>query len=123
MRRKDAETDAERVQELIGAWQSNGLGVVGPEATLNALRMGQVDELLLAGTAGELAVARLPDDAAPGHLLANTSAPSGVDEPRLKLADELVTRAHQTSARLRFIEDQGLLKELGGVGALLRFRL
>ena len=121
LRRKDAETDAERVQELIGAWQSNGLGVVGPEATLKALRMGQVDELLIAGSPDALAPARLPDDAAPGHIKAQTSAPSPADEGRLKLADELVTRAQQTGARVRFIEDPELLKDFGGVGALLRF--
>jgi peptide subunit release factor 1 (eRF1) len=121
LRRKDAETDAERVEELINAWQGSGLGVVGPEATLNALRLGQVEELLIAGNAAELAPARLPDDAAPGHVKAQSSAPAPVDEQRLKLADELVTRAQQTAARVRFIEDPGLLREFGGVGALLRF--
>jgi peptide subunit release factor 1 (eRF1) len=45
------------------------------------------------------------------------------DETQLKLADELVTRAQQTSARVRIIEDPALLKEFGGVGALLRFRI
>jgi peptide subunit release factor 1 (eRF1) len=34
-----------------------------------------------------------------------------------------VTRAQQTSARIRFIEDASLLAEVGGVGALLRFRI
>jgi peptide subunit release factor 1 (eRF1) len=41
----------------------------------------------------------------------------------LKLADELVTRARQTAARIRFIEDEHLLADVGGVGALLRFRV
>jgi peptide subunit release factor 1 (eRF1) len=39
------------------------------------------------------------------------------------LADTLVTAAHQTSAKVTFIEDPTLLKEVGGVGALLRYRL
>ena len=124
LRQKDAESDAERVGELIGAWRSNGLGVVGPEATLHALQMGQVDELLIGGTAQELkAVQKLPDDAAPGEVVAETSAPAQADEGQLKLSDELVTRAQQTGARIRIIEDPGLLKEFGGVGALLRFRI
>ena len=123
LRHKDAETDAEQVQQLIGAWQSAGLGVVGPEATLKALQMGQVDELLITGTAAALGSARLPDDAAPGHVLAQTSAPAGVDQDKLKLADELVTRARQTGAHVRFIEDPDLLAEFGGVGASLRFRI
>jgi peptide subunit release factor 1 (eRF1) len=123
LRQKDAETDAERVQELMGAWQSGGLGVVGPEATLRALQMGQVDELLIAGVPDSLRATKLPDDAAPGQVKAETSAVSTANEKQLKLADELVTRAQQTSARVRFIEDLELLKEFGGVGALLRFRI
>ena len=67
---------------------------------------------------------KLPDDAAPGGVAAETSAPQGVaDEARLKLSDELITRAQQTGARVRFIEDAALLADIGGVGALLRFRI
>jgi len=123
LRQKDAETDAERVQELVGAWQSGGLGVVGPDSTLKALQNGQVDELLMSGTAQELGSARLPDDAAPGPVKAETSASGDTDERKLKLADELVTRAQQTGAAVRFIENSDLLKDFGGVGALLRFRI
>jgi peptide subunit release factor 1 (eRF1) len=123
LRQKDAETDAERVQELIGAWQGGGLAVVGPDSTLKALQMGQVDELLIAGVPDALRATRLPDDAAPGQVKAETSAVTNANERQLKLADELVTRAEQTAARVRFIEDPELLKEFGGVGALLRFRI
>ncbi|MGH9173703.1 MAG: Vms1/Ankzf1 family peptidyl-tRNA hydrolase, partial [Vicinamibacterales bacterium] len=124
LHQKDAESDAERVSELIDGWQSNGLGVAGPEATLRALQMGQVDELLISATARELkAVQTLPDDAAPGEVVAETSTPSPADQRQLKLSDELVTRAQQTGARVRIIEDSGLLKDFGGVGALLRFRI
>jgi peptide subunit release factor 1 (eRF1) len=123
LRQKDAESDAERVQELIGAWQSSGLGVVGPEGTLKALQMGQVEELLISGTPQDLRATKLPDDAAPGHVKAETSGATTAAESQLKLADELVTRAQQTSARVRFIEDPELLKAFGGVGALLRFRI
>ena len=123
LRQKDAESDAESVQELIDGWQSGGLGVVGPQATLKALQLGQVDELLISGDTKVLSASRLPDDAAPGHVTAKTSAPGSADEHKLKLADELVTRAQQTGARIRFIEKPELLAEFGGVGALLRFRL
>ena len=123
LRQKDAETDAERVQALIGEWQSGGLGVMGPDSALKALQMGQVDELLLTGTLQQLGRARLPDDAAPGPVKVETSASGETDELKLKLADELVTRAQQTGATVRFIEDESLLKEFGGVGALLRFRI
>jgi peptide subunit release factor 1 (eRF1) len=125
LREKDAETDAEKVDELLGAWRSGGLGVAGPESTLSALQLGQVDELIITAAPDALkSVQKLPDDAAPGVVVADTSAPQGAaDEGRLKLSDELVTRAQQTGASIRFIEDAALLADIGGVGALLRFRI
>jgi peptide subunit release factor 1 (eRF1) len=124
LREKDAETDAEKVEELLGAWRSGGLGVAGPESTLSALQLGQVDELIIAAAPDALKrVQKLPDDAAPGETVAETSDPQGADQNRLKLSDELVTRAQQTGARIRFIEDAALLADAGGVGALLRFRI
>lgn len=125
LRGKDADTDADKVEELMDAWQSGGLGVAGPEATLSAFQLGQVDELIITASPEVLKpVQKLPEDAAPGEVTVETSAPQGTaDEQRLKLADELVTRAHQTSARIRFIEDEHLLADIGGVGALLRFRI
>ena len=125
LREKDAETDAEKVEQLMDAWQSGGLGVAGPEATLTAFQLGQVEELIITASPETLKpVQKLPDDAAPGDVHADTSAPQGsADEKRLKLADELVTRAQQTAARIRFIEDENLLAGIGGVGALLRFRI
>jgi peptide subunit release factor 1 (eRF1) len=123
IRMKDAETDAEKVQELLDEWRSGGLGVAGPEATLTAFQMGQVDELIITGSVDTLKpVQKLPADAA-AEMQADTSAPEGVDEERLKLSAELIKRAQQTAARIRFIEDASLLQEVGGVGALLRFRI
>jgi peptide subunit release factor 1 (eRF1) len=125
LREKDAETDAEKVEELLNAWRSGGLGVAGPESTMRALQMGQVDELIITGTPEALKpLQSLPDDAAPGAVQVDTSAPQGTgDEARLKLSDELVTRAQLTGARIRFIENADLLADVGGVGALLRFRI
>lgn len=124
IRQKDAETDVERVRELLGAWQSGGLGVVGPEATMSALQLGQVDELLMTGSPQELkASAKLPEDAARGKVVTETSAVDAARGRQLELADELVTRAQQTGATVRIIEDPELLRTVGGVGALLRFRI
>jgi peptide subunit release factor 1 (eRF1) len=39
-----------------------------------------------------------------------------------RAADELVTKARQTAATVRFIEDPAPLSAVGGVGALLRFK-
>jgi peptide subunit release factor 1 (eRF1) len=124
LRQLDAKTDAERVDQMIGAWRSNGLAVVGPEATLAALQLGQVEELLITATPALLKKTKeLPDDAAPGPVDVDTSGSMNVDPDRLKLADELVTKAQQTAARIRFIENPELLQDVGGVGAILRFRI
>ncbi len=125
LRGKDAQTDAEHVAQLIGAWRGNGLGVVGPEECLRALEMGQVEELLITATPSDIRRAQsLPTSVAPGPVEVDTSAASvGLDAERMKLADEFVTKAQQTSARIRFIEETGLLADVGGVGALLRFKI
>jgi peptide subunit release factor 1 (eRF1) len=124
IRTKDAATDAEKVEELIGEWQSGGLGVAGPEATLSAFELGQVDELIITGSVESLKPVQKLPDAAPAQMQADTSGPeTGIDEARLKLSAELIKLAQQTSARVRFIEDASLLEEVGGVGALLRFRV
>jgi peptide subunit release factor 1 (eRF1) len=124
IRTKDAETDVETVQQLLDEWQSGGLGVVGPEATLSAFELGQVDELIITGSVNTLKpVQKLPDGAT-FEMQVDTSDPTGgIDEARLKLSAELIKRAQQTAARIRFIEDATLLEDVGGVGALLRFRI
>jgi peptide subunit release factor 1 (eRF1) len=125
LRARDAASDEEHVEQMLGAWRGGGLAVVGPEATLQALQMGQVEELLIAATPSILRrPASVPPGTTPGPVDVDTSAPQAtVDPDRLKVADELVTKAHATSARVRFIENADLLKEVGGVGALLRFRV
>ncbi|MFL6645724.1 MAG: Vms1/Ankzf1 family peptidyl-tRNA hydrolase, partial [Paraburkholderia fungorum] len=95
LRRDDAQTDAEQVQRMIDAWRAGGLAVAGIEATMRALDMRQVEELLIASRADRV------------------SGPT----------DELVAKAQQNSARIRFIEDDSLLADVGGVGALLRFKI
>jgi peptide subunit release factor 1 (eRF1) len=95
LRRDDADTDAEHVRRMIDAWRAGGLAVAGLEATMRALEIREVEELLIAARADRVA------------------GP----------ADELVARAQQNAARIRFIEDDSLLADVGGVGALLRFKI
>jgi peptide chain release factor subunit 1 len=124
LRAKDAETDQERVDALIGAWRGGGLAVVGAEDTLQALEMGQVEELVITADPSALGRAKsLPGNMAPGTVDVDTSANGDVDAERFKLADSLVTGAHATAARIRFIEDASLLSDVGGVGATLRFKI
>ena len=44
-------------------------------------------------------------------------------DPHLLAADLIVAHARQTGARVTFVEDAALLADVGGVGALLRYRL
>jgi peptide chain release factor subunit 1 len=90
MREKDAETDRERVEALLGTYRANGLAVVGLENTKKALELGQVDELVVGNE---------------------------------RDGDELIIKARQSAAKIRFIEDPALLQPAGGVGAFLRFKL
>jgi peptide subunit release factor 1 (eRF1) len=125
LRQHDAATDVERVEQVIGAWAAGGLGVVGPEATLKALAMQQVEELLITAAPERLRRSKeMPAGTAPGPVDVDTSSPrTDVDPELLKLADDLVTGAHKNGARVRFIEDPELLNDVGGVGALLRFKI
>jgi peptide subunit release factor 1 (eRF1) len=88
----DAEDAADR---LVGASRSDGLGVAGLASTLEALRLGQVDELLIDSSA------EFDDES----------------------SEELIRLAASTAARIRFCAGHGGLRKLGGVGGLLRFRL
>ena len=130
----DAKTDRERVDAAVGAYRAGGLGVVGADATLLALTNGQVDELLI--TASLASLQGLRGTRAAEMAIANDSAiaepavePSAAGEPAraemgtVRLADELVTKAHQTAARISFIEDPSLLESCGGVAATLRYRI
>jgi peptide subunit release factor 1 (eRF1) len=98
LRERDVETDREKVDELLGTYRANDLAVVGVEETQKALERGQVDELIIT--------------ASPADITAGEQA-----------ADELVTKARQTAATIRFIEDTALLSTVGGVGALLRYKV
>lgn len=106
MRQDDAKNDVEKVERLFNEFRSGGLGVVGARDTVTALNNGQVDELILSAARNEI---RRDEGTDP-------------EEPPI-LADTLVGAAHQTAAKVTFIEDPNLLKEVGGVGALLRYRI
>jgi peptide chain release factor subunit 1 len=119
-------TDRERVDAAVGAYRAGGLGVVGPEDTLMALATGQVDELLISASLREIQAPQVADDTLLAEPAVETASAgeAGEAEPQVvRLADELVTRATQTSATVTFIEDPSLLAEYGGVAALLRFRI
>jgi len=113
LRKKDEETDRERVEEMIGGYRASGLACVGREATRQALEMGQVDELVITAA---------PDTLASKKDKATTSDARELSKGE-STADDLIIQARNTSAKIRFIEDPALLEPVGGVGAFLRFKL
>lgn len=134
MQRVHSQSEREKVDAAVGAYRAGGLGVVGPEDTLDALVKGQVDELLIAARIGELASVGAGRRSPPGG-----SARAALPEPAIeavaagepadaaaetvRLAHELISKAAQTSARITFVEDPELLSRYGGVAAILRFRI
>lgn len=121
-RRHNSLSDLEKVEHLIGEYQRDGLAVAGVPQTLAALSNGQVEELLIASTADALQF----DKEEVEKVLSLYSSPGEASATldQRTVADELVTRATQlSSARITFIEDASTLKHVGGVGALLRYRI
>jgi peptide chain release factor subunit 1 len=125
LRASDADTDAAQVARMLDAWHANALAVAGPEETMRALQMGQVEELLITASPSELRrPTTVTTDMTPAPVDIDTTAPGGQDDAdRHRLADHFVVHAHMSAARVRFIEDPALLAPVGGVGALLRFRI
>ena len=131
MGRLNQQSDKDKVEAAIGGHRGGNLGVVGPEATLEALIKGQVDELLLSGTIASLKnvsprAAAMANDSTlmdPAVEVAAGGEAAQADPQVVRLADELVTRATKTSAKVTIIQDPELLQPHGGVAALLRFRI
>jgi hypothetical protein len=91
----EAENEHSLVEQLVSAVQMGGLGTAGLEHTRSALAQAQVDVLLLAGES-------TLDDAA---------------------RNDLVREAVNSGAAVEVVDKHPALIEMGGVGALLRFRL
>jgi len=129
MRGHDAENDADKVRRLFDEYRAGGLAVVGSQDTLEALSMGQVEELIITARQQHIEgdrddVAILSDSEVVEPVVAGQDGGiAHIEADSVIVADDLVTRAQQTSARITFVEDPALLAEVGGVGALLRYRL
>ncbi len=119
-RAHDSLQDMEKMERLLNEYRADDLAVAGVPASLAALSNGQVEELLLSASTqslryDETEVRKVLD-------LYGGEQPPSLDQQ--SVADELVRRANQfSSARVTFIEDAKRLEQLGGVGALLRYRI
>jgi len=121
-RRYDSLTDMEKVERLMNEYRADDLGVGGVPETLAALSNGQVEEMLIAAKADSIQF----DEEEVRKVLelyqTDERLPEQLDQRTV--ADELVRRANVlSSAKVTFIEDSTRLERMGGVGALLRYRI
>lgn len=120
-RRHDSLTDMETVERMLGEFRGDNLAVAGVTDTLAALSNGQVEQLLIVASADGLKY----DEEEVRKVLEIYGAediPEQLDARAV--ADELIRRANQLSAaNVTFIEDTTRLEQVGGVGALLRYRI
>lgn len=115
--------DKEKIDNLIEENYDGGLGVAGVEKTLEALSNGQVMELYISADFDSIQY-----DAKNVYKVLNAYAPGEVGEiPNIRksgaVIDELLRRAFESADSVRFIKDENLLEEFGGVGALLRYQI
>lgn len=123
IREQDAASDEEKVKRLFEQYRAGGLAVAGPRETLEALANGQVDELLISTALEREHPAEEPVDAILAPEIPDAEGSTASDEARpVLLADLLVTKAKQSSARVSFIENPELLAAVDGVGGFLRWR-
>jgi len=123
IKEESAKTETEIVDRLVQAYRARGLAVIGPEATLEALTNGQVDELLLSNLLEQTNEEHVSIDAIIAPEIPDAGGGAESDQPReVSLPDLLVTKAKQTGAAITFIHDSTLLESIGGTGAFLRWR-
>lgn len=128
MKIQNAVWDKSAVERAVGAAKAAaGLGTLGVENTLAALSNGQVEELVISSTFDAIEyspkkVKKVLKDYAPGDDNSTTDALPEVREPR-QIADELIVRALNSAAKIKFIEDESLLEEAGGVCTVLRYNM
>jgi peptide chain release factor subunit 1 len=123
VRQFDTLEDMKKIEALNEENYDGGLGVTGVEKTLAALLNGQVQELYITDDLrgvkyDKRAVAKVLKDYEPGE---DGNLPDAGEE--IMLVDDLLLRAADSAEVIRFIEDASLLKDAGGVGALLRYQV
>jgi stalled ribosome rescue protein Dom34 len=121
-RRYDSLTDMEKVERLLSEYRGDNLGVGGVPETLAALSNGQVEEMLIAAKAESIQYDEEEVRKVLDLYQVDEKLPETLDQRTI--ADELVRRANVLSAaKVTFIEDSTRLERMGGVGALLRYRI
>ena len=117
---RDALSDTEKVEHFLDEFCADNLAVAGVANCLAALSNGQVQELLISASPANIQY----DDAEVRKVLNLYSETPQRELNKQVVADELIRRANQlSSAKISFIEGPHGLEEVGGVGAVLRYRI
>lgn len=125
---ENAVRDKAQVERMFDAARAAaGLGTLGVDKTLAALSNGQVEELFIDADFAAIEystkkVRRVLKNYAPGDDNSASDELPKVKDAR-QIADELLIRALNSAAGIVFVEDDSILKEAGGVGAILRYNL
>lgn len=120
--RHDSLTDMEKVERLLNEYRGDDLGVAGVPETLAALSNGQVEEMLIASKPESIQYDE--EEVRKVLTLYRGEEPLPDELDQRSVADELVKRASTlSSATITFVEDSTRLEQMGGVGALLRYRV
>jgi peptide chain release factor subunit 1 len=119
----DQKNDREKIERLFDLSGSAQRAAIGVRAVLEALQLGQVEELFLTASLNQIDPdpSDVPADAVPD--VPDTAAGTAPPEAKTILIDALITQARQTGAHVTFIEDASLLEKAGGIAATLRFNL
>jgi len=121
-RRHNSLSDMEKVNHLLQEYRADALAVAGVPQTLAALSNGQAEELLISSSPEALQFDKSEVEKVLAAYGADREETKVLDQRTV--ADELIKRATELSAaRVTFIEDDSVLKNVGGVGALLRYRV
>ena len=121
-RSHDSLEDMQKVERLLNEYRADDLAVAGVPDVIAALSNGQVEELLIAASPSGL----LYDENEVKKVMEIYDGPNELPatlDQRI-VAEDLIRRASQRSAaKVTFIEDAHRLEQVGGVGALLRYRI
>lgn len=128
MQEHQAKLDEAAIERAIGASKAAAeLGTTGVEETLVALSNGQVEELVVSANFDDLEysakkVKKVLKAYAPGDDKSGSDVLPDAKEPR-QIADELIVRALNTAAKIRFVEESELINQANGVAAVLRYNM
>jgi len=120
----EAQESLNTAEILINEIKSNGMAIAGAAASLKALKTGQVDLLVLAKDYQIAPAWSCPDCHSKGDKWPDDNICPVCGSKKLKKIDiieELVKVAERNDCLIETVAHNDALKELGGVGCLLRY--